>query len=148
MRDIGIIVWVVLLLVGVTGSIISSARRHMQQASPPARRPSPPQRPVTQTPIVQPSQQPMASPQRPVQPPQRPVQPPVQERAAAERPVVRRTVAPPHDPLPDHPLIATHATRGSKVTRRLFSSHEGLVGAVIAAEVLGKPVALREYTTY
>lgn len=141
MRDIGIIVWVVLLLVGVIGSMISSARRQMQQASPPARRLSPPQQAGPHASTVPPLRQAVA--------PQRPAQPADQKQAAAERPVVRRApVAPPHDPLPDHPLITTHVARGSKATRRLFSSREGLMAAVIAAEVLGKPVALREYTTY
>lgn len=115
MRDIGIFIWVALLIVGVVGSMISSARKQMASAP---RRPQGPQgRPV-------PPRLPVA-PARPA-----PAPPPKPRPAAAAR----------VEPPPEHSPPA-HVT---PIRRGIFADRRAMVQGVIAAEVLGKPRSLSD----
>jgi hypothetical protein len=142
-RDLGLLIWVVFLVIGVMGSMVSSIRKQMA-AGPraPSQRPPGPQAP--QLPPQAPLGQPQGSlpagvqellnqafqtriepaPARPPSPaPQpRPTRPP---QAARAEPVQR-------------PADAPRVFRGT----RLFGTGPELVRAVIAAEVLGKPRGL------
>lgn len=128
MRDIGILVWVAFLIVGVVGSIVSSIRKQIakqQAVGQPLRRiPAQWQPPPGQLP--QWVQQIAAQ-----------VAPP---RAVAAPPVAPKP-APPPPAVVDHPHELPGASRG---TRRLFRDRKAIVQAVIAAEVFGKPRGLRD----
>jgi hypothetical protein len=114
-RDVGIFVWVALLLVGVIGSMVSSVRRRLQAPGRPAG-----QRPAVRPPAFQ---------ARP------PASPGMAAPAPAASPRSRGAPAAParepeaHEPPP-------RAER-----RKLFTGKGALARAVIAAEVLGKPRA-------
>lgn len=137
MRDVGILIWVVLLIVGVVGSMISSLRRQTQVPVPrqaPQRRQAPPEQqavssiptwidrlsvasasPVVPQPVPQPA---------PSVPKPRPVaRVPAPARAVIQHP-------------PSHPVLSAR--------RRLFGTKREIVRAVIASEVLGKPLAFRD----
>jgi hypothetical protein len=123
MRDIGTLVWVVLVFIGVIGSMISSARKQAQaQQAPGARaiRRPPPQQFAPQAPA-----------------PPAPVQPAPQPRVIA-RVAPAPTKAPPV--LAQAHLEAEHHPARR---RRLFANRSDLVRGIIAAEVLGKPRGLR-----
>ncbi len=121
MRDVGILVWVGLLIVGVVGSMISSLRKgtraQLQQQPLPPGQPGPsavlrrvlPQLPQSAAPAPKP------------------------------RPAVGAPSVPPR-PVVEHPL--PHP--GLTARQRLFGERRSLVRAVIAAEVLGKPRALSD----
>jgi hypothetical protein len=153
MRDLGILIWVGLLVVGVVGSMVSSIRRQMQAAQPgsqpSAARPQTttrPQPPVRRAPtLTVTSSSGSLSPQaqallqqmtaqiqqgRPqpaaAQPPPRPT--PTRPPAAVPSP------APPEHHDPAHPAPAGHRPL-------IFRRRGDIVRAVIAAEVLGKPRA-------
>jgi len=120
MREVGTLVWVVLIIVGVVGSMISSVRRQLRAQQSPA----PAARQYQRTPP--PGQQSRPAPLAP--PPGRPVPPP------------RPQPATPVETTPqEDPRGAPAASR-----RRLFPQKDELVRAVIAAEVLGKPRALSD----
>ena len=116
MRDVGIIIWVIFLIVGVVGSMVSKVRRlgDAQTAPQPGRRPS---RPVVRLSPPQPAS---------------PVSPP----APGPRAQVRK---PAPQPAATH-LPGQEAVPKTKL--RLFATGSQLVRAVIAAEVLGKPRGL------
>ena len=135
MRDIGILVWVAFLIVGVIGSIVSSIRKQaarstrdgsrrviLSEAVRPSRRaewqPPPGQLPQWVARIAAQVAPPPAPP-RPAPPPPKPSPAPVPAVEAAHEPVAPRR-------------------------RRLFRDRKAIVQAVIAAEVLGKPRALRD----
>jgi hypothetical protein len=122
MREVGTLVWVVLIIVGVVGSMVSSVRRQVraQQAQ------APPARQYQRT--GPPSQQSRSAP--PGAPQGRPVVPP--------RPQPTRPVA--TTPQDGH----GGSSAASAAPRRLFPQKNELVRAVIAAEVLGKPRALSD----
>jgi hypothetical protein len=133
------IVWVTLLVIGVIGSISSSARKQAQSRGGPA--PSqPPQRPVSQRPAV-PEEAPewlqraIAQMQQPVPPP-----PPARRPTPAPPPAKPRPPAPAQAPKPQ-PVQRLYPRPEPSVGQRLFSSRRAIVRAVIAAEVLGKPRA-------
>lgn len=137
MRDIGILIWVAFLIIGVIGSIVSSLRKQIakQQAmAQPARR-RPPQWQAPPGQLPQWVQQIAAQ-----------VAPPPQKRVILSatpsdaRGSSRRAAPPPPAPL-EHPHEPPPAPRRS---RRLFRDRNAIVQAVIAAEVLGKPRALRD----
>ncbi len=148
MHEIGGLVWVLLVIIGVVSSIVQSSRRSAAQ-----RRVQPPQTaarqmPVAQRPPIRPQPQfdmreelasimaQMAAQSQPVQPPPKPPPPPV-----APTPVA----APPPPPIRPVPAVHSPVAR----TEKLFGQRSSLVRAVIAAEVLGKPLALRdEYPQY
>jgi len=121
-RDVGLFVWVVLLFVGVIGSMVSRVRSARQQ-SPPAPAPRRVSRTIVRIPAPPP---PVQSPPPPRQAPPPPVAAPPTRRAQAPNVVDRVVQAP--------------AAR----RRPLFADRRDLVRAVIAAEVLGKPRALRD----
>jgi len=135
MRDIGILIWVALLIIGVTGSMISSVRRQMQasQGKAPEVRPARPQQ-VTRR-VMPAIRQPAATPQ------------PVP--AAPSRPALKPKTRP--EPGLAPPPLETHAPRADlgSIGARLFANRRSVLRAVIAAEVLGKPRAFNdEYTRY
>jgi hypothetical protein len=142
-RDIGGLIWIVLVIVGVITSIVQSSRRSVSQRTvqgyrvlvqQPQRVASPAQAPAEIRPELiaqleniirqsQPAARPAPPPSPPKPPPATPVAQPV--RAAASAPL-----------------------RPAR-TQALFGDRSSLVRAVIAAEVLGKPLALRnEYPRY
>ena len=118
MRDIGTVVWVVLVVIGVVSSMISSIRKQAQQrgtATEPQRR----ARYVV-------ARMPNAPAQTAAAPPQ-PAQaaPPPKPRAAPARPEV-------------------HAEAPRSRAPWIFAGKGQLVRAVIAAELLGKPRGLSD----
>ena len=131
MRDLGLLVWVVLLIVGVVGSMSSRirAQRSMQGSQAPVRQRPRPQSAVT---MRQPPQAIRPAPSQPLQavsptpsPPPRPA-PAVQPRPESQKPMPG---------VPSEPR---------KARRMLFADRREIVRAVIAAEVLGKPRALSD----
>lgn len=137
MRDIGILIWVALLIVGVVGSMTSrirslrqaSGQRAPQPAS--ASQPTPVPRPMQTSQRAQPFSAQVA---RPAATP---------SRTAPTRPVpARQPAAAPSRVGPDPAQAAHPATRTA--ARRLFGDRRDLVRAVIAAEVLGKPRAFSD----
>jgi hypothetical protein len=124
MRDVATLVWVVLLVIGVVSSMVASVRRRMNALPPRGWAPSPPGVPPAQAPQL--GQQLV---QQMKQVPGRPAGPPVAATSAA----AAAATAP-------APTVSAPAPR----RRRLFPGGQGLVSAVIAAEVLGKPRALRD----
>jgi hypothetical protein len=143
MREIGVLIWVIFLIFGVIGSMVSSIRKQSaagKEASvPPQWVPQTPQqpRPPAPTPLVLRFQSPApasAAPQRLPAPPQRPPAPRV---PPTPRP---QPQPPPSRPESVHPAAPTPAPR----TLRLFGNPHELVRAIVAAEVLGKPRAFRD----
>ena len=127
MRDLGTLVWVVLVFVGVVSSMISTIRKQAQA-----------QRPSRSQALSYPGTVRYAAPPRP---------------AAAPRPTaVPEPVPPPPVPPPPAPLAARleprppiHPPEEARAKRvPLFAGRGRLVRAVIAAEVLGKPRGLRD----
>lgn len=146
MRDIGLFVWVVLLIVGVVGSMTSSIRRQREQAArrdggsapPPDSRGAPqplagvpPGTSAQQATLVHAMQEITA---RQGIPPPAP-----RPRRPASRPAPAVPAAPAPQPAP-------HSVAPPRPAKQLglFGSGPELVRAVIAAEVLGKPRALRD----
>ncbi len=125
MRDVGVLVWVVLVIVGVVSSIISTVRKGVavapSGAAPRAASPRAVSRWTTAGP------RPVLSSAAPPQPPPR-LAPPPPRRA----------------PPPGQLLAATHAAELPRGRRPLFVGKNELVRAVVAAEILGKPRALRD----
>jgi hypothetical protein len=161
-RDVGFLIWVVLLFVGVVGSIVSSIRKQARRPGPQFAVRPPQRPPATPQPAV-PAQFVTAAPQ-PGELPQwldrmlqaQASQPP----AAIQRPVAMKPVPPkpapkpaPPKPVPPkpsraaEPLIAEHHEHSPKA-RRLFHNRSDLVRAVVAAEVLGKPRGLADEYPY
>ena len=135
MRDIGGFIWIVFVLFAVISSIVKSARRSRgapasvnTQGNRPAATPA---RPAVMVQFHQ-QAQPVVQP-RPVPQPPRVVQPPPQ---AAPQPVpppaqaVPRLVVPPPQP--------------ELRPKAFFADRDALVRGIIAGEVLGKPLALRD----
>jgi hypothetical protein len=131
MRDLGILVWVVFLIVGVVGSMVSSARRQMAAGAeakptplPPQWKPAqrPPQATIVRSNVI------LSGVEGPVP----------QPRAAPLRPAPRAPApAPPREPSTPHEARRARA-------RPIFGTGPELVRAVIAAEVLGKPRGLND----
>jgi|SRR5580700_4699095 hypothetical protein len=126
MREIGVVIWVVLLIVGVIGSMTSSLRKQRQERATPRPRPRPPLPAALQRLAMQaapaepaPATSSRATPSR--------AAPPSPSRAAGTTP---------HAPEP--------AAKPERIGRRLFGNRGDLVRAVIAAEVLGKPRGLSD----
>jgi len=143
MRDVGVIIWVALLFIGVVGSMISSLRRQTPSREAPSM-------PIERSQSVElPG----------------PIELPPQLRrfavAAPPRPAPQRKPAPvtaPAVPSASSGVIPTLSERSEskwgganvvegRARHRLFSDRRDLVRAVIGAEVLGKPRALRDEST-
>jgi len=133
MRDVGVIIWVALLFIGVVGSMISSLRRQTPSREAPSMPIERSQSVELPGPIELPPQLrrfAVAAPPRPA-PQRKPAQ-------VAVAPVA----APPAVAAP-----AAEHLEPARIRRRLFSDRRDLVRAVIGAEVLGKPRALRDEST-
>lgn len=121
MRDLGTLVWVVLVFVGVVSSMVSTIRKQAQ-AQRPAAGSAPPREPRRVRFVV--PAPPTAAPQSVAPSPVAPAKPP------------------PARPEP-RPLV--HPAEEPRAKRAPFFAGKGqLVRAVIAAEVLGKPRGLRD----
>jgi len=150
-HGLGLLIWVVLLFVGVLGSIVSSIRKQAQRGAPAvAARPSPPRpsmpaRPAGPAPYTNQAPEPGQLPQwldRMLAAQAAP--PPAVQRPVAPKPVSPKPAPP--KPAAPQPFVMEH--RAPKA-RRFFGDNHDLVRAVIAAEVLGKPRGLRdEYPFY
>jgi hypothetical protein len=142
MRDVGALLWVVLVIVGVVSSIVKTARK----AQPPQSGPGPVPGPRFQTlpPPAQRPPQPAAQrmPQpRQVQQPSRPrILPSVDVTIGQAPPLLMPTEIP--VAVPEH--AEPRPSAGSRPLRWLFEDRRAMARAVIAAEVLGKPLALRD----
>jgi|SRR5579863_711607 len=164
MRDVGILIWVVFLIVGVVGSMVSSARRQLAAGKEPKPGQAPPQwkpppgtsQPPTVLRLTVPRGQgdPLdASAAR-----EQIVQALLQARAQAASPSLgpHPRPAPPPKPAPPPsapPRLAPPPPRSEPPAapevhrprrRSLFGTGPDLVRAVIAAEVLGKPRGLND----
>ena len=129
MHEIGVLIWIVLLFIGVIGSMISSVRRRMEAAQrqgPQAQAPRPPAPQPPGPPAW--LQRVTAQLQTAGVPPQAP-------------PAPRPRPTPPSPPKP--PVIET-PRRAEGGRSRIFATRSDIVRGVIAAEVLGKPKALRD----
>jgi hypothetical protein len=124
MRDVATLVWVVLLVIGVISSMVASARRRMN-ALPPRGAPIPP-------PAVPAAQAP---------PPQAPLR---QQLVQQMKQVAGRQPVVPAGAATSAPAAVGASAGRAPARRRLFPGRQGVAGAVIAAEVLGKPRALRD----
>jgi len=139
MHEVGLIVWVVLLVVGVTSSIVSSIRKASTAQQRPASGTGPVTPPPRQSTVKElvaalqaqaQAQAQAAQPQaRPASPP-RPIPPPT-------KPPVARAASPDQLPWPVAPARRSSA-------HRLFAGRGDAVRGIIAAEVLGSPRGLRD----
>jgi hypothetical protein len=127
MREIGTLVWVVLLVIGVIGSMVSSARRQGAAGTQVARRQ------VSPAPAASAQQRLAQALQARVQ-----AAPASPSRAPQPRPAPPRPQS-----LPRREAPAAPTARRAK-QRSFFGSRPELVRAVIAAEVLGKPRGLHD----
>jgi hypothetical protein len=141
-RDVGALLWVVLVIVGVVSSIVKTARK----AQPPQSGPGPVPGPRFQT-LPPPAQRPP----QPQPPPRQVQQPPRPAARPRILPSIDVTIgqAPPLLMPAEIPVVAPeHAeprpSAGSRPLRWLFEDRRAMARAVIAAEVLGKPLALRD----
>ncbi|HTC30101.1 MAG TPA: hypothetical protein VK702_05195 [Candidatus Acidoferrum sp.] len=134
MHDIGSIIWIAIVLIGV----VSSIRKNMQRAR--AQRAPAPQQMAVQRPAPPPPPPPVSAPRYaatafampPVDPPPRPVPPP--PVAAA--------------PAPASFAFAPAARIGTSPIRGMFGGGATLIRAIVAAEVLGPPKAFQEQTIW
>jgi hypothetical protein len=141
MRDIGLLIWVVFLIVGVVGSMSSKIRRMNAGRAPATLQPPPPpiQAParvvVTQADARQRIMDILQAQMQATAPPGSP------------QPVAPRPPPPPPPPKPAAPRAQPRPNRPEPPRRphtaRLFSG-PAIVRAVIAAEVLGKPRGLND----
>jgi hypothetical protein len=171
-HDIGGIVWVAIVIIGVISSIVQNAQKARRAAQAGGSRPTqqPPQRPAavrtvpvriddtgslqeqlaryassgTMAPSSLPSSRPAAPPVAQIPKPPAPVQaPPSATPASASARTVRR--APPAVPQAQAWLSPLDLPRRKRTgIAKLFADRRSLTGAFIAAEVLGKPRALRD----
>jgi soluble lytic murein transglycosylase-like protein len=168
MRDIISIAWVVIVVIGVVSSIVKSVKKAQQGAQSPVPGAQPPLVRTTGVPSGLHAQ--FAADASPLTPPVPVRSAPV---AAAVPPPVRRPVRNPAPPVPQRgqvpqmpasvpdyvppatayapapldntppphaPVLQTRAVRAA----RLFGSPKAVLRSIIAAEVLGKPRALRD----
>ena len=132
MRELGIIIWVVFIVIGVFANIASAVRKQQQAASKP-----PPGTP-------QPVRQPQVRMQTMTWPASATAAPTPTTVAPVSPASVRRPQAPPARVAPAGiPLAALHEAPARR-SRPFFADGPSLVRGIIAAEVLGKPRALRD----
>jgi hypothetical protein len=131
-HDLGTLVWVILVVIGVISSMVKNARKMTRQpaGASPSARPAPP--PVAAPPPV-------------------PAPRPVHAQAFAMPPVI------PPNPVPapsaasttrrEPQPIAVHAV-GTSPIRGMFEGPATLVRAIVAAEVLGPPKSMQEQSIW
>jgi hypothetical protein len=152
--QIGGFIWIAIVLIGVVSSIAKSAKRQNAAKAPPGQAPEVrvagvPQGIHAQFGASASEMPPVAAPSAPVVPPpvrrqarnlqpaQRPQPAPVTPPIYAAPPVYDTTPPP---AAPHSPVIRARRARAAK----LFGSPSQVLRSVIAAEVLGKPRALRD----
>ncbi|MGC9993346.1 MAG: hypothetical protein ABSD52_13270 [Candidatus Cybelea sp.] len=144
MRDVGILIWVVFLVIGVVGSMVSSARRQVAARTEPKSAPQG-QRVTSVVAPASKTQGDAAGQQRLVQALLAQMQ--VQAAPAPPPPAPPRPVPPrppPPKPAPPRSESPAAAEAHRARPRSLFGTGPDLVRAVIAAEVLGKPRGLHD----
>jgi hypothetical protein len=132
MHDIGAIVWVILVLIGVISSLRKSAQRSRARGAA-----SRVQQPTVRAQAFVPVPAPAAPPP--------PVPPPVPAPVVAAQ-----VVAAPSSPTPPAPVSPAQDSVARIGTERVRGMFEGaaLVRAIVAAEVLGPPKSLQEQTIW
>jgi hypothetical protein len=136
MREVGLIVWVVLLVVGVTSSIVSSIRKVSTAQQRPGVGPvTPPPRQSTVKELVAALQAQAQAQAQAAQPQTRPAPAP-RVPTPAKAPAAR--AAP-----PDQPAWPTAPSQRSPA-HRLFAGRGDAARGIIAAEILGSPRGLRD----
>ena len=139
MREIGVLVWVVFIVIGVVANIASAARKQSQaNAGKAPSRAAPPPQPVQMQQAGQTPAQVLAQRWAANWPAAAPAPRPQTPQAA---PV--RQATPVRKPAPAAQAVRPHETARPR-RRGLFADKPSVVRAVIAAEVLGKPRALRD----
>ncbi|MBV8491511.1 MAG: hypothetical protein JO199_13370 [Candidatus Eremiobacteraeota bacterium] len=140
MRDIGGIVWILIVVIGVVSSIVNSARRAAAQRQAQPVRPQAATPPTAVAPGIPRRIDVVRATVSPAQAQQAPVPKPQPAPVAAPPPVppAPRVAA---SPAPRKPIVDQKA---GVPLAALFADRSSLVNAVIAAEVLGKPHALRD----
>jgi len=140
MREVGVIVWVVLLIVGVTSSIVSSIRKSSAAQRRPGLGPvtAPPPGQASVKELVAALQAQAQAQAQAAQPQSRPAAParPAPPRAKAP------ATAPRSDAQPELPWPVAPARRSS--AHRIFAGRGDAVRGIIAAEILGSPRGLRD----
>ena len=131
MREVGVVVWVVFIVIGVIVNIASTARKQAAKNAL-AEKPQPVRRPQPQA-MVQAAPQTLMAGKWPVAAPSPGVAP-----VKRPQPKAAQVIAP--VPAPSSLIHEASPPR----PRRFFADGPSLVRAVIAAEVLGKPRALRD----
>jgi hypothetical protein len=135
MHDVGAIIWLILVLIGVISSVRKNARRAAQQRSgtppPGGMRPPPAPVPVIAQPV---RAQAFAAPPAVVPPP-------VPAPTVAPAPAA---VAPPAAPV----TLPSEANVRPELFRGMFEGPATLVRAIVAAEVLGPPKSMQEQTIW
>jgi len=158
MHDIGALIWVIIVIAGVISSIYRSARNARRAAAEGQQ--APPSRPVRTQPRyvrpVPPPPWPRGAVPPPAIPPAAgavPAMPPIATAPPVQRPArvpqtPRAVTVPVTPPAAQHPQSVAHPQPQAGVLRGLFEDRKGLVRAVVAAEVLGPPLALREQSIW
>jgi hypothetical protein len=124
--DLGGLIWILIVVIAVISSIRRNiARVRSAQQQPRASQAPPP---------------PVAAPA--------PQMPQSVAQAFAMPPVVPPPVAPPPAPAPPPVAFPAPARLGTSTIRGMFGGSTTLVRAIVAAEVLGPPIALQERTIW
>lgn len=147
-REIGILIWVVLIVIGVVSSIARSARKGQpvnQRTAPSLPRavvPAPTQQQIVAQRLASVVQQRVvpvpAPPPKTTAPP--PVMPPLLQ--VAPSPGLQSRHTEPVETQRGRAAVLRQTQGDASIP--IFDSREALIRGVIAAEVLGKPVALRD----
>jgi hypothetical protein len=133
MHDIGPIIWIVIVLIGVVSSIRKNMQRARAQQAPASQQMATQQRaPSAPPPVAAPRFMASAFSMPPVDAPRPP------------RPVP----APPVAPAPVSYSFAPAVRVGTNPIRGMFGGGATLVRAIVAAEVLGPPKAFQEQTIW
>ncbi len=148
MHELGTLVWIILIVIGVVSSIAKKARegsgavkRLQQRQTPRAHPPLQGQSVTGAAPVRTMAPPPVQTAPAPV-----PVAPPVQTRELIERPPFVITTRTP--PRPAVPAPSPQAERSGTAGFRGMFERGNLVRAIVAAEVLGPPKALQEHSIW
>jgi hypothetical protein len=124
MKDIGGLIWVIIVVIGVISSIVKNAKKAAAQRE--AARPR-----------MAPAPQPAPAPQQSVM-----------QQMATIMPPVRRVKAPQAVAATHMPFEKAATAGTSSPIRGMFGSGASLVRAIIAAEVLGPPKSQQEQSIW